>query len=71
MVQLVSQESTFTWMTFALVLLPGTAVGMSVGWAAYRRATGRRPSACSVLSPALLAAVGLLLMVFWGRWRRR
>ena len=64
MVQLARDQSTFSWMTFALLIIPAAAVGVTVGWAAYLRAGGRRPPAWSVWSPALLAVAVLDPTIF-------
>jgi hypothetical protein len=56
MVQLAGSESSFSWLTFLLVLLPGVAVGMLLGWAAYLRANGLRQSRWLVFAPMLFAS---------------
>lgn len=57
MMQLAGQGSTFTWLTFDFVLLPGTVVGALLGGAAATHAGGRTPRRILVLAPVLLAAV--------------
>ncbi|MDQ3274524.1 MAG: hypothetical protein M3Q39_05705, partial [Actinomycetota bacterium] len=49
-------ESEVTWLTFLLVLLPGTLVGVAFGRAAHLRAAGRHASRALVLAPILLAS---------------
>jgi hypothetical protein len=49
-------RSHVTWLTLALVLLPGVAVGTLLGRAAYLRGVGLPPSRGLVLAPVLLGA---------------
>jgi len=67
MAQLVWGESSYSWLTVVLVLLPGLVVGLLLGWAAYARSLGLRPSRWLVFSPALFArtrASGRLVVRF-------
>ena len=57
-------ESEVTWLTFLLVLLPGTLVGVAFGWAAHLRASGRQASRAIVLAPLLLASAILDPQIF-------
>ena len=59
MAEIAGDESSVQWsMTFAWILLPGSAVGMLLGWAEYLRATGgRRRWRWLALSPLLFASV--------------
>jgi hypothetical protein len=59
MAQVAQDESGVSWAgTFGWILLPGTAVGVLLGWAEYLRATGgRRGWRWLALSPLLFAAV--------------
>jgi hypothetical protein len=56
MAQLVWGQSSYSWLTLVLVLLPGLVIGLLLGWAAYACSTGHRPSRWLVFSPALFAA---------------
>jgi len=58
MVELAAGESTssVTWLTFALLLLPGLAIGVLLGWSAYLRSTGVRGSRWLIFTPALFAS---------------
>jgi hypothetical protein len=58
MVELAAGESTssVTWLTFALLLLPGLAIGVLLGWSAYLRSTGTRGSRWLIFAPALFAS---------------
>lgn len=60
MVQIVGQDSSFTWVgTFALVLLPGAVLGGLLGWTEHLRRTGGLAGTRQqwlVASPVLLAA---------------
>ncbi len=49
-------ESEVTWLTFLLVLSPGTMVGVAFGRAAHLRSAGRQASRAIVLAPLLLAS---------------
>jgi hypothetical protein len=57
MVELAAGESTssVTWLTFALLLLPGLTIGVLFGWSAYLRSTGMRGSRWLIFTPALFA----------------
>ncbi len=55
MVQLVGEESSFSWLTEALVLLPGAAVGGLLALAVSRHADGRPLPRGVAWSPALFA----------------
>jgi hypothetical protein len=57
MVELAAGDSTssVTWLTFALLLLPGLTIGALLGWAAYLRSTGMRGSRWLIFTPALFA----------------
>jgi hypothetical protein len=65
MAQLAAGEYPVSWLTFLLFLLPGTAVGMLLGGAAYVRASGGRPPRRLIFAPVLLAT-GLVLLTFMG-----
>lgn len=56
MAQLVWPESSYSWLTVVLVLLPGTAIGLLLGWAAFLRRVERRGSRWLVWSPVLFAS---------------
>jgi hypothetical protein len=58
MAQVAGPGSTVTWSgTFGWILLPGTVLGVLLGWSEYlRRTNGRRPR-WLIFSPLLLAAV--------------
>ena len=56
MAQLVGPESSYSWLTVVLVLLPGTAIGLLLGWAAYLRRVERQGSRWLVWSPVLFAS---------------
>jgi hypothetical protein len=56
MVQLAGSQSSFSWLTFLLVLLPGVAVGMLLGWAAYLRVSELRQPRWLVFAPVLFAS---------------
>jgi hypothetical protein len=56
MAQLVWGSSSHSWLTLVLVLLPGLAIGLLLGWAAYLRQVGIRPSRWLVASPVLFAS---------------
>jgi hypothetical protein len=64
MVQLTAGASSFSWLTFLLVLLPGLAVGVLLGWAADLRAHGRRPPRALVFAPAVFATALLDPTIF-------
>ncbi|MEV6488263.1 hypothetical protein AB0M20_06450 [Actinoplanes sp. NPDC051633] len=66
MVQLAGGGSTFTWMTFVLVLLPGVVVGMLLGWAAYLRSTGVAPPRKLILAPVVFASALFDPVIFIG-----
>jgi hypothetical protein len=64
MVQLAGSESSFSWLTFPLVLLPGVAVGALLGWTASIRTDKPRwlryaPAllATALLDPKIFAAL--------------
>ena len=48
--------SQFTWLTVALVLLPGATVGSLFGWALHGRVVGQRAPRALVWSPVLFAS---------------
>lgn len=50
-----SGGSEFTWLTVALLLLPGTVLGGLLGWSFHLRANGSRPPSALIWSPAILA----------------
>jgi len=56
-VELAGGDSTasVTWFTFALLLLPGLAIGVLLGWSAYRRGAGIRGGRWLIFTPALFA----------------
>jgi hypothetical protein len=64
MAQLVWGQSRYTWLTLVLVLLPGLAIGLLLGWAAYLRRVHVRPSRWLVLSPVLFASALLDPAIF-------
>jgi len=68
MAQLAEGEShsSVTWMTLVLVLLPGLAIGMLLGWSAYLRSVGQRGSRWLVFSPVLFASALLDPKIFHG-----
>lgn len=66
MVQLAGAQSTFSWLTFLLVLMPGVAVGMLLGWAAYLRVHGLPPPRRPIFAPVLFAAALLDPVIFIG-----
>lgn len=59
-------HSTVTWMTLALVLAPGTAIGVLLGWSAYLRSTRTAGPRWLVFSPVLFAAALLDPEIFHG-----
>jgi hypothetical protein len=58
MVELAEGESTssLTWLTFALLLLPGLAIGVLLGWSAYLRSAGIPGSRWLIFTPTLFAS---------------
>lgn len=54
--ELVRAESAVSWLTFALLMLPGLVVGVLLGWAAYHRMSGADSTGWLVFSPVVLAA---------------
>jgi hypothetical protein len=63
MVELVGHESVFTWGgTFGALLVPGALTGGLLGWAEYRRRTGRRRGqAWLTLAPLPFVVAPILL----------
>lgn len=58
MAQVAGNDSAVSWSgTFGWILLPGTAVGVLLGWSEWLRRTGRRRRSWLACSPLLLAAV--------------
>ncbi|NUR98199.1 MAG: hypothetical protein HOV67_23455 [Kribbellaceae bacterium] len=58
MAQVAGSESAVSWSgTFGWILLPGTAVGVLLGWSEWLRRTGRRRRRWLPYSPLLFAAV--------------
>jgi hypothetical protein len=58
MAQVAGPESAVTWSgTFAWILLPGTVLGVLLGWSEYLRRTNRGRPRWLIFSPLLLAAV--------------
>lgn len=58
MAQVAGSESAVSWSgTFGWILLPGTAVGVLLGWSEWLRRTVRRRRRWLTCSPLLLAAV--------------
>ncbi len=49
-------ESSYTWMTVVLILMPGVAIGLLLGFAAHARSRGVRPSRWLIFAPALFAS---------------
>jgi len=66
MAQLAAGASSVSWLTFLLVLLPGTAVGMLLGWAAHLRASGVRRPRRLIFAPVLFATALLDPVIFAG-----
>ena len=64
MAQLVGSESTFSWMTVTLILLPGLAVGALLGWAAHGRPGRTRTARWLALAPVLFASALLDPKIF-------
>ena len=64
MAQLVGAESTFSWMTVTLILLPGLAVGALLGWAAHRRPGRIRTARWLALAPVLFSSALLDPKIF-------
>jgi hypothetical protein len=68
MIQIAGPESSFHWQgTFVLILLPGTALGGLLGWAAHLQLTGKlsgRLQRWLMASPLLLAAALLDPRIF-------
>jgi hypothetical protein len=64
MSELVPGESAFTWLTFALLLLPGVLVGVLFGRAMYLRSTGGRVDRRLVFAPVLLLTALLDPVIF-------
>jgi hypothetical protein len=64
MAQLAGHESSVSWLTFLLVLLPGVAVGMLLGWAAYLRANRLPQPRRLVFAPVLFASALLDPQIF-------
>jgi len=64
MAQLVGAESSFSWMTFTLVLLPGLALGACLGWAAHGRPTRTRTARWLAVSPLVLSSALLDPAIF-------
>lgn len=56
MVELVGAESTFSWMTVTLILLPGALIGVLLGLAAQAHVAGVVPHRALVWAPALFAS---------------
>lgn len=58
MAQVAGPESAVTWSgTFAWILLPGTVLGVLLGWSEYLRRTNRGRLRWLIFSPLLLTAV--------------
>lgn len=64
MAQLVGGQSSVSWLTFVLVLLPGVAVGTLFGWAAYLRSGELRQPRWLVFTPVLFASALLDPQIF-------
>lgn len=56
MVELVGAESTFSWMTVTLILLPGALIGVLLGLAAQAHVAGVVPHRALVWAPVLFAS---------------
>lgn len=56
MAQLVWDDSSYSWLTIILVLAPGLAIGLLLGWAAFLRATDRPAPRWLVFAPVLFAS---------------
>jgi hypothetical protein len=48
-------ESSYSWLTVVLILMPGAAIGLLLGAAAHARSRGARPPRGLVFAPALFA----------------
>jgi hypothetical protein len=59
-------ESQVTWLTLVLILLPGVAVGVLLGYSAYLRTSGRRGSRWLIFTPVLFASALLDPKIFVG-----
>ncbi|GAA1108332.1 hypothetical protein [Arthrobacter flavus] len=57
-------QSQVTWLTLVLVLLPGVAVGTTLGYSAYLRTVGRGGSRWLIFSPILFASALLDPRIF-------
>ncbi len=64
MAQLVGAGSSFSWLTFVLVLLPGAVVGALLGRAAHGRAQRTRTARRLALAPVLFASALLDPQIF-------
>lgn len=62
-------SSSVTWLTMPLVLLPGLAIGVLYGRAAYHRRSGRRHSRWLVWAPVLFASALLDPNIFLALFR--
>jgi hypothetical protein len=51
-----TSTSSVTWLTFALVLLPGLTIGVLLGWSAYLRSKGVAGTRWLILTPTLFAS---------------
>jgi hypothetical protein len=51
-----TSTSSITWLTFALLLLPGLTTGALLGWSAYLRSKGVTGTRWLILTPALFAS---------------
>lgn len=59
-------ESQVTWLTLVLILLPGVAVGVLLGYSAHLRTSGRRGSRWLIFTPVLFASALLDPKIFIG-----
>lgn len=66
MVELAQGDSTssVTWLTFVLLLLPGLAIGVLLGWSAYLRSVSVTGTRWLILTPALFASALLDPKIF-------
>jgi hypothetical protein len=51
-----TSTSSVTWLTFALLLLPGLTIGVLLGWSAYLRSISATATQWLILTPALFAS---------------
>jgi hypothetical protein len=59
-------QSQVTWLTHVLILLPGVAVGVLLGYSAYLRASGQHGSRWLIFTPVLFASALVDPKIFIG-----